>query len=248
MSQASHYLDVLSMKIGPRPVASDTEREAAEWLQDEFTNCGLSTEIQDFEVVHSPYTARGMCYLLVPMAVFLIGVGFLSAMWVIHWVGWILLAALSVGTLLDIFGPKGPAGLISLLPKGPSQNVIAKSVPTSYAPGEIPKKVILVANYDSSQTSLLSSEALAPFFRPLQAIANAIVVLMPIPALLMVLNVGFFNREIPWTMYTLLALCIPGVILLLNGSVARIMKRHSPGANNNASGIAALFSVLGKLE
>jgi len=248
MSQASHYLDVLSMKIGPRPVASDTEREAAEWLQDQFTNHGVSAEIQDFETVHSPSGARNLCYLLVPLAVFLIGASFLSAMWVIHWVCWALLAALAVGTLLDLFGPKGPAGLISLLPKGPSQNVVAKSIPTSYAPGENPKKVILVANYDTAQTSPLSAESLAPFIRPLQAIANAVVIGMPIPALFVVLDTEFFHRGMTWVMYVLLALCIPGAILLINGIIARIIKRHSPGANNNASGIAALFSVLEKLE
>jgi len=247
MSQASHYLDALTQEIGPRPAGSDTERQAAEWLQDQFTELGLPAELHDFDAPRSPASARSLCYLLVPLAIFGIGVGFLEQMWVIHWACWLALVAVAVLSLLDFFGPKGPAGLVALLPKGPSQNVIAKSIPSSYAPGEMPKKVVFVAHYDTELTSPLMNEATAAFVRPLQVFANTIVVLMPLFALTLILNIRLLAGVQNWIFYILLVLCVPGLILLVNRFVASIMNRYSPGANNNASGVAAMMLAAHKL-
>jgi hypothetical protein len=241
MSQAPHYLDVLTHEIGPRPAASDTERQAAEWLQDCFTEAGVPAELHDFDAPSSPQSARMFTYLLAPLALLGIGLSFLEQMWVIHWTCWLLLAAISTLTVLDIRGPKGPAGLIPLLPKAPSQNVIAKSIPSSYTPGEKAKKIVLVANYDSVLSSPLMAEATAGLQRLLQAIANTIVVIMPVLALALILNFAILAPVTTWIFYFLLALCIPGIILLINELIARIMNRYSPGANNNASGVAAML-------
>ena len=243
MSQAPHYLDVLTHEIGPRPASSDTERQAAEWLQDRFIEAGVPTELHDFDAPRSPQSARMFTYVLAPIALFGIGASFLEQMWVIHWLCWLLLAAMSVLTLLDFYGPKGPAGLIALLPKGPSQNIIARSIPSSYTPGEKPKKVILLANYDSELVSPLSGEAFAAIGRLLQAVSNLVVIIMPALALLLVLDVVTFAPTVMWTFRILLVLCIPGVLLLINQLIARIMNRYSPGANNNASGVAAVLAA-----
>ncbi|MCL2679948.1 MAG: hypothetical protein FWF11_00500 [Coriobacteriia bacterium] len=247
MSQASHYLDVLSHEIGPRPAASDSERQAAEWLLERFEQAEIPAEMHDFDTPRFPKSARMLTYLLVPLAVFGIGYSFFDQMWVIHWTCWSLLAVLAVLTILDLFGPKGPSGLINFLPKGPSQNVIAKSIPSSYTPGEKPKKVILLANYDSALTSPLTSEATAALYRPLHNFANTIVVLMPLLALLLLVKSVLLAPATIWIYYLLLALCIPGAILLINQLIARLMKRYSPGANNNASGVAAMLCVMDQL-
>ncbi|MCL2746818.1 MAG: hypothetical protein FWE48_07020 [Coriobacteriia bacterium] len=248
MSQASRYLDALTHTIGPRPASSDTERQAAEWLQSQFTEAGVATELQDFDAPRSPQSARMLTYLAAPIAVFGIGASFLEQMWVIHWACWLLLAAMAVLTLLDMYGPKGPAGLISLLPKGPSQNVIAKSIPSSYSPGETPKKVVLVANYDTELTSPLSGEATSSIYRIVQLVANLVVVLMPLLVLLLLLNPVFLRTITDWIFYALLALCIPGMVLIGNQLIARVMNRYSPGANNNASGVAAMLVAAEKLD
>ena len=242
MSQVPRTLDVLTHEIGPRPAFSDTERQAAEWLQDRFVEAGVPAELHDFDAPRSPQSARIFTYILAPIALFGIGAGFLEQMWVIHWLCWIVLAALSVLTLLDFHGPKGPAGLIALLPKGPSQNVIAKSIPSSFTPGEKPKKIILVANYDSDLVSPLSGEATAALKRPIQAIANSIVVMMPLLALPLVSGIVIPAPATVWFYRFLLFLCIPGALLLINQLVAGSMSRYSPGANNNASGVAALLA------
>lgn len=247
MSQASHYLDVLTHEIGPRPAASDSERQAAEWLQDQFAQAELSAEMQDFDTPRFPQSARMFTYVLVPIAVFGIGAGFLAQMWIVHWMCWAILAALSVLTLLDLFGSKGPSGLISFLPKGPSQNVIAKIVPSSYSPGERSKKIILLANYDSALTSPLMTEAIAGLYRPLRSFANLAVMLMPVLSLLLLIDIAFLGSAVTWVYYFLLVLCVPGAVLLLNYVIARLMKRYSPGANNNASGIAAMLGVMDRL-
>ena len=246
MSQAPHYLDVLTHEIGPRPVASDTERQAAEWLQDRFAQAGIPSELHDFDAPRSPQSARMLTYLLVPLALLGIGAGFLEQMWVIHWLCWALLVALSMLTVLDLFGPKGPAGLIAFLPKSPSQNVIAKSVPSSYTPGEKTKKVILVANYDSELTSPLSAEATVALQRPIQAIANIVVIVMPALAMFLIPS-GIALIPSPamlWVSRIALILCIPGMLLFINQLIARVMNRYSPGANNNASGVAAVLATM----
>ena len=244
MSQVPRSLDVLTHEIGPRPAFSDTERQAAEWLQDRFVEAGVPAELHDFDAPRSPQSARIFTYLLVPIALFGIGAGFLEQMWVIHWLCWIVLAALSVLTLLDFHGPKGPAGLIALLPKGPSQNVIAKSIPSSFTPGEKSKKIILVANYDSDLVSPLSAEATAALQRSIQALANGIVVVMPLLALPLVSGAVIPAQATVWFYRVLLFLCLPGALLLINQLIARIMNRYSPGANNNASGVAALLASM----
>jgi|GEM_PF-1201893 len=241
MSQASSYLDVLTREIGPRPSSSDTERQAAEWLQDKFTESGVPAEMHEFEAARSPQSARTLTYVVAPIAVFGIGASFLEQMWVIHWTCWILLAVLSALTILDLFFPKAPAGLVPLLPKGPSQNVIAKSVPSSYSPGETPKKVVLVANYDSALTSPLQSESMIGIHRLFQTIANTVVMLMPLLVLLILLNINFISAISEWIFYALLVLCAPGAIIAINQIIARAMGRYSPGANNNASGVAAML-------
>jgi len=248
MSQASSYLDVLTTEIGPRPSASDTERQAAEWLQDKFTDAGIPAELHDFDAPRSPQTARIITYVLAPLALAGIGASFLEQMWVIHWACWLVLLGLSILTILDLFGPKGPLGLVALLPKAPSQNVVAKSVPSSYSPGDMPKKVVLVANYDTAQTSPLSSEATAGLVRPLQAIANTLVIVMPLLALLLIVKPTFLLPAGQWVFYGLLILCIPSMLLFLDWLIARIMNRYSPGANNNASGVAALLVAMDKLQ
>ncbi|MCL2403716.1 MAG: hypothetical protein FWC86_05780 [Coriobacteriia bacterium] len=247
MSQASRYLDALTHTIGPRPAASDTERQAAEWLQDQFTEVGVAAELQDFDAPRSPQSARMLAYVATPLAVFGIGAGFLEQMWVIHWACWLILVTIAVLTLLDLYGPKGPAGFVSLLPKGPSQNVIAKSVPSSYSPGETPKKIVLVAHYDTEMTSPLSGEATANLQRIMQSIANVVVATMPLLVLTILLNIVFLRTITTWIFYILLVLCIPGIVLAVNQLIARLTNRYSPGANNNASGVAALLVAAGKL-
>jgi len=239
---------MLTHEIGPRPAASDTERQTAEWLQDQFNESGVAAELHDFDAPRTPDSARTFTYLIAPLAVFGIGASFLEQMWVIHWVCWLTLAALSILTLLDLFGPKGPRGLIALLPKSPSQNVIAKSIPSTYAPGEMPKRVVLLANYDSALTSPLSGESTATMYRLLQTIANGAVVAMPLLTLSLVLNIRLLLSATTWIFYFLLVICLPGIILLANRLLARILNQYSPGANNNASGIAAMLTTMNRLN
>jgi len=239
---------MLTHEIGPRPAASDTERQTAEWLQDQFNEAGVAAELHDFDAPRTPDSARAFTYLAVPIAVFGIGASFLEQMWVIHWVCWLALAALSVLTLLDLFGPKGPKGLVALLPKSPSQNVIAKSIPSTYAPGEMPKRVVLLANYDSALTSPLAGESTATIYRLLQTTANGIVIAMPLLILSLMLNIRFLLPATTWIFYLLLAACLPGIALLVNRLLARALNRYSPGANNNASGIAAMFVAMNRLN
>ncbi|MCL2745931.1 MAG: hypothetical protein FWE48_02390 [Coriobacteriia bacterium] len=248
MSQVSNYLDMLTHEIGPRPAASDTERQTAEWLQDQFNEAGVAAELHDFDAPRTPESARIFTYLIAPIATFGIGASFLEQMWVIHWACWLALAALSVLTLLDLYGSKGPKGLVALLPKNPSQNVVAKSVPSTYAPGEMPKRVVLVANYDSALTSPLMSESTISIHRLLQTLANGVVLALPLLTLSLILNIRLLLPITTQIFYVLLVLCVPGVILLINRLIARVMNRYSPGANNNASGIAAMLFAMNKFN
>ena len=239
MGMTRQYLEQLSESIGPRPVASDTEREAAEWIREQFAGHGLNTTMQDFDTIRSLSGAFAI-YALVPVAcVVLLG---LTQKWaVLSWLLWALILIVAVLAWLDF---SGRGSLSGAFPKGPSQNVIGRYVPLA-RPGEEVTKIVLVAHYDTARATPLSSEAIAAAGRVILRLAHAIIMLLPLLSLVLVLEkpVKFLAKLQPWSWYALMIICIPVLLMFLDILLGAIVRRYSPGANNNASGVAALLSI-----
>ncbi|MCL2882590.1 MAG: hypothetical protein FWF45_06900 [Coriobacteriia bacterium] len=245
MGMTKQYVEQLSESIGPRPVASDTERDGAEWIRTQFVEHGLNTTVQNFDTIRS-LSGAYLLYALVPIiAVVLMGV---THKWAaLSWLLWVVLLAIAILAWLDF---SGRGSLSKAFPKGPSQNVIGRYAPIA-RPGEELTKIVLVAHYDTDRSSPLTSEGLAVVGRLIKKIAHAIIMLLPVLALIMTLplikplakHLKFLTKLYPWNWYVLLILSIPVLLMLLDLLIAQIMRRYSSGANNNASGVAALLSI-----
>ncbi|MCL2655232.1 MAG: hypothetical protein FWD65_06000 [Coriobacteriia bacterium] len=245
MGMTRQYLEQLSESIGPRPVASDTERDGAEWVRTQFADYGLNTTVQDFDTIRS---LSGAYLLYALMSLACVALMRVTRPWpVLSWLLWVIILGVAVLAWLDF---SGRGSLSKAFPKGPSQNVIGRYVPLA-RPGEAPTKIVLVAHYDTDRSSPLTSEGLAAVGRLITKLAHGVIMLLPVFALVMTLplvgplkkRLGFLTAHHPWNWYALLILCIPVLLMLFDLLIARVTRRYSPGANNNASGVAAMLSV-----
>jgi len=241
MGMTKQYVEQLSESIGPRPVASDTERDGAEWIRTQFAEHGLNTTVQDFDTIRSLSGAH-LLYAFVPLAcVALLGV--VHKWTALSWLIWIVILAIAVLAWLDF---SGRGSLSRAFPKGPSQNVIGRYAPLAH-PGEEPTKIVLVAHYDTDRSSPLASEGLATIGRLITKLAHGVIMLLPVFALVMVvplvLHLKLFAKFYPYNWYALMILSIPVLLVFFDLLISQIMRRYSPGANNNASGVAAMLSI-----
>lgn len=242
MSNIQNYLQELAGTIGPRPVASDTERTAAEWIASAFHGIGLPAEIQDFETNRTTTWSNFMYYLIAILCVLVIGLAKNTA-----WLAWFLFIVLIVDAVGYFIELNGGRLLSRVLSKGPSQNVIARYTPRT-RPGEARrKKVVIVAHYDTLRVSPLTENALAKVYGILSLIAKYLFIALPVLCFLMVLPFKFLKTAHAGIWYVSLVLCIVPLILMLDLLIRGIFKRFSQGANNNASGVAAMLDAAAQL-
>lgn len=242
MSNVERYLHELVEKIGPRPVTSDTERMAAEWIADSFREQGLPTEMQDFETNRTTTWSNFIfCFVAIACIVVL---GLLRKP---SWIAWVLWAILVLDAVGFHIGLNGGQALSKVLAKGPSQNVIARYAPQTRGSSTRRKKVVVVAHYDSLRVSPLTENSLASVYGVLTSINKYLIRILPILALSMVLSFKFLLSARTEAWYVLLVICLVPALLALDLLVRGIIKRFSSGANNNASGVAALLDIAGSL-
>lgn len=240
MSNVQPYLQHLVGTIGPRPASSDTERVAAEWIHATMQSHGLTSDIQDFESVRSHAVADAFAYLALVAVTVLVGLA--GPLW-FAWVLWVLLALLAVGCFLTARG-RQPYSI--LMPKGPSQNVVARYAPHSQR-GEKRRKVVVVAHYDTAVPTLLESSATAAVYSLLVRYARFLTYALPVIALVYVLPFEVLDAAERWVWYVTLVLSVLPLTLGLNALSSLVMKRFSPGANANGSGVAAMLAVVDEL-
>ena len=242
MSNIQNYLQELAGTIGPRPVGSDTERTAAEWIASAFHGIGLPAEIQDFETNRTTTWSNFLYYLIAILCV--VGIGMQKNT---NWFSWLLVVVFfadSVGFFVELNGGRVISRILS---KGPSQNVIARYTPRSRPSETRRKKVVVVAHYDTLRVSPLTSNALSQANSILTLISKYLFMVLPFLGLLMVLPFKFLKVAHAGIWYVSLALCIVLLILAIDLLIRGTIKRFSQGANNNASGVAALLDVAAQL-
>lgn len=151
MAETMQHLSALADEIGPRPATSDAESRAASYVESVFVARGLEPEVQEFDAPRTYSWASAIYHLLSIVSAVCAGQWLLGGRLV--WPAVALSAIVAFVLWLDL---DTRWGLTRILPKGPSQNVIARHVPKQRR-GEKLKKVVIVAHYDSARASLASS-------------------------------------------------------------------------------------------
>ncbi len=235
MSVAEGHLRELAETIGPRPATTDAEARAADYLEETFLRRGLEVERQEFDCPRT-YSWTYVVYHLLTLAG-AIASGFGPLRWPAAAV-----AAISAGLMWSDLDTRW--GLSAIMPKGPSQNIIARRVP-KLRRGETSRCVVIVAHYDSARASLAFSPALVKRFETTFGLMKWCTFLVVPLTLLSALP--WAGSMQPWLWYATLAASAYLVVPLLINAHREIFMSPVSGANDNASGVAAMLTAMERI-
>ncbi|MBI2892066.1 MAG: M28 family peptidase [Deltaproteobacteria bacterium] len=221
--------------FGHRGSATANEARAAEYLAGELRGLGLEPRMEPF----AGLTSCGAAVLL-HMAMALVGAALV-------WTSPFASLALSLVALVSILLENGGRmRLLSLLvPSSPSRNVEARISPAGARAG----RIVVLGHYDTQRTGLIWKEGLLSRIAPLLArspgpmksplfLPMVAMLLAPVAALLAIVLPGH-------ALVTVLAL---GVLAILGVTTVLLAEwaigPFVPGASDNATGAAAVLSVV----
>ncbi|MDP2183346.1 MAG: M28 family peptidase [Actinomycetota bacterium] len=232
MAEVAQHLQELAGRIGPRPATTDAEAQAADYIEDVMRGRGLDVSRQDFECPRTYAWAYVIYHTLTIAAA-------VASYWTVAmWPAFAVAALVALTMWMDLDTRWGLSGL---MPKGPSQNVIARHVPKARR-GERLRRIIVVAHYDSARSSLAFSPGMVKNFAATFGLMKWCTFL--VPALVLANALPFTNAAGPWLWYATLAASAYLVIPLLINVHRELFMRATDGANDNASGVAALLGIL----
>ena len=241
MAETMQHLSTLADEIGPRPATSDAESRAASYIESVFVARGLEPEIQEFDAPRTYSWAFVIYHLLSIAAAVCAGKWLLEGK--LLWPCFAISALVAFVMWMDL---DTRWGLSRILPKGPSQNVIARHLPKQRR-GEKLKRVVIVAHYDSARSSLAFSPGMVgqfPLTFLLMKIATfAIPVVLLIDGLPLPGPVEIYRYV--WYVAVVLAACLLAPLLI--NLQRELGMPFVDGANDNASGVAAMLGVLHNL-
>jgi hypothetical protein len=231
--EMSHVVE-LAETIGPRPASTDAETSAADYIQGVFEARGLEVERQDFD------TPRTYAWAYVIYHVLTIGAAVLS-----RWFPWPALLLAAVSALLMRMDLDTRWGLTSLMPKGPSQNIIARYIPRVRR-NERTHRVIVVAHYDSARSSLAFSPGMVRNFATTFGLMKGLTYTVPVLIAFSLLP-WLKDFRASWSWYVILAASAYLLVPLLINVHRELLMKHTDGANDNASGVAAMLGVMERI-
>jgi hypothetical protein len=240
MAETMQHLSALADEIGPRPATSDAESRAASYIESVFVARGLEPEIQEFDAPRTYSWAFVIYHLLTIASAVCAGKWLLEGR--LAWPAVALSAIVAFVLWLDL---DTRWGLSRIMPKGPSQNVIARHVPKQRR-GEKLKRVIIVAHYDSARASLAFSPSMVGQFPLTFALMKfstfAIPVLLlgiaaPLPG-------PMLDTYVWWLALAFAAYLLIPLFINVHREIAM---PFVDGANDNASGVTAMLGVLHNL-
>jgi len=222
----------LAAEIGPRGACTAAEGKAALYIRSRFEERGFEAATQEFFCIDT-YSYLYVIYLGIAFAC-----GILSK-WFPYYVAPIALAI----AVLFAFDLETFPVISRLLPHKLSRNVIAE---TPSAGGKI--GMVVVAHYDSARAALSFSPKLVKNFRlsfSLMIGSIFAVALLTVSNLVVKAASGGTNL---WVWIATLVMCaymlVPITIMLHR----EISLDYTPGANDNASGVAAMLALADKVS
>lgn len=238
MSRLMRYVEALSIEIGPRPATTDFEFQAADWIGKKMEAHGITPEVQEFETPRT-YAWAFVIYHALTLIAALVS-GLTDWTWVTA-ICLVVAAAVAVVLYLDL---DTRWGLSDLMPKGPSQNVIARHEPKVMT-GDRRRKIVIVAHYDSARSSLAFAPGLVKRFPLTFALMKWATWLTPVFILLQLILPAWAD---PWIWYATMLVAIYLVVPLVINAHREIAMDYVDGANDNASGVAAMLGLLDRVR
>ncbi|MGE5529270.1 MAG: M28 family metallopeptidase, partial [Patescibacteria group bacterium] len=225
MPRLIDHLQTLAVRIGPRRSAGPEEAAAAEYAAGEFRAMGLEVQRQRFSAPATFSWTYILLYAFAPLAAALFpfrpGLAFFLGL-----CGGVLYLAESATFPI----------VSRLLPKGRSVNVIAKA----HARSKELRRVLVLAHLDSSRSALNFAPNMVGGFRRTYLLTVA-GLLGPIPLYGAAVLIPGAPRLALWlASLPCAALVLVALFSLLHREAAG---RVTPGANDDASGIAALLEI-----
>ncbi|KAF0209485.1 MAG: hypothetical protein FD171_210 [Actinobacteria bacterium] len=230
MSQLMEHVQQLADTIGPRPATTDAEAQAAEYIEGVFRERGLEVERQEFECPRTYAWAYVIYHSLT------LGAAVLS-----RWLGWPAFVLALVAAVLLWMDLDTRWGLSNLMPKGPSQNIIARHIPRARRNERI-QRVVVVAHYDSAKSCLAFSPGMVKNFSLTFALLKWTTFLTPV--VIFISALPWTKAWRPWSWYATLAVAAYLLVPLLINVHRELFMSAVDGANDNASGIAALLGAM----
>lgn len=230
MSQVMEHVHQLAEVIGPRPAATDAEASAADYIEEVFRARGLDVERQEFDAARTSSWPFVVCHALTLVA---IGLTFLLPI--------VALVPAVLAAVLLAFELDSRSLLGRFMPKGPSQNIIARHVPRQRR-GERLKRVVIVAHYDSAKSSLEYSPGVVKNAPALRLVTR--VTTYAAAAVILFASMPFAAGWKPWTAVAALVAGGAVVVPLVINLHRELFMHATDGANGNASGVAAMIGVM----
>jgi hypothetical protein len=219
------WVRLLADEVGPRRPTSPAERRAAELVADRLSKQGVAVEQRPFD----GYSTFGLSYG-VSLAIALLGLPVAKSR---PWVASALAAA--GGALISAEDGLINRPLTRALAKSPSRNLVATIEPRETAQ----RTICLVCHLDSSRSGLMFDRRFLPFLHAWVAAQGAAFPIAIAGPLLRRLPLG--GRLTSAAYGVLLA----GLGLLIERELRGV---DVPGANDNATGVAAVATLAGELQ
>ena len=236
MAEMIKTVEHLASEIGPRPVATEEEQQAALYVAREFEELGLPAEIEEFQGSVSHKKTRLLCSVL---AVVLALISLFVPV--------IALPAVIVSFICAVLFMSEELGkpiLSKFLDKGISQNVVARYVPPSAQEGKgRRRKVVLVARTDSGS---VRPELNPPFLAAMPVLAKAARIgMVVLPVFLLIRSIFFLHSTgVAFVITTILlvVICLAAALPAISFAMEKASGLND-GANSSASGIAVMLEV-----
>ena len=244
MTKPLEHVEYLSKEIGARPAGTEEEQNAALYIADQLQKeANFHAEIEEFTSSSNfPFVQAICCAVIVVVSILAMIVPVLA-------VPAFVLAAVSAAVfVLEAFDRP----LVTrALARSASQNVVAKYQPHSEdgssKKGARSRKIVLVAHYDSGKVMPPLVERIESFGLPLGLVCAAATVVAAILLLIRIFIGGIGGAgAVAFNIITVLVLLV--ILLPIVKAVLVQIAPYNEGANNNASGVAAMMEVARRIS
>lgn len=234
MSDMTDDIGYLSQEIGPRPAGTEEEQKASEYIAKRLrSTTGLKTEIEEFSCNSQPGVVEAICFGL---AVLFTIIGMLAPQ-----VSVLAFAITAVSCALYLCEVFDKPVLSRFFARGISQNVITRYKPVTKG-GARPRKVIIVANYDSDKVRNELSPGLMGAYPILVKASYAAIIALPVLWLIRAVAAVTTGTAAVVFNVIFIILCLAAILPVIAFAMHRTAT-FNEGANSNASGVAAMMEI-----